>query len=235
MIFFYIRHGEPIYNPDSLTPLGIKQAEAVSKRLCVYGIDKVFSSTSNRAIQTAQPTCDALKKDMTLLDFANEKWAWDELVVMRNGKKRWLFQDDEMRELFADSSVISLGYEWYNHPSLAQYKKGFERVQKHSDEFFKSLGYEHTKNTGKYNIITPNNERVALFAHQGFGIAFLSAMLDIPYPIVANHFDMCHSGVTAIEFEEKDGYAIPRMLTLSSDSHLYKENLPTKYNGRIDL
>lgn len=235
MIFFYIRHGEPIYTPDSLTPLGIKQAEAVSKRLSVYGLDKIFSSTSNRAIQTAQPTCEALNKEPTLLDFANEKWAWEELVVIRDGKKRWLFQDDEMRELFADSSVISLGYEWYNHPSLASYKKGFERVQKCSDEFFKTLGYEHIRNTGKYNIITPNNERVALFAHQGFGIAFLSAMLDIPYPIAANHFDMCHSGITAIEFEEKNGYAIPRILTLSSDSHLYKENLPTKYNGRVDL
>ena len=235
MIFFYIRHGEPIYTPDSLTPLGIKQAQAVSKRLSMYGIDRVYSSTSNRAIQTAQPTSELLEKEIKLLDFAHEKWAWDELVVMRDGKKKWLFQDDEMRELFADPAVLSLGYEWYNHPALTTYKKGFERVQKYSDDLFGELGYSHIKNTGKYTVINPNNERVALFAHQGFGIAFLSAVLDIPYPIVANHFDMCHSGITAIEFEEKDGYAIPRMLTLSSDSHLYKENLPTKYNGRVDL
>ena len=37
MIFFYIRHGDPIYNPDSLTPLGMRQADAIAKRLSLYG------------------------------------------------------------------------------------------------------------------------------------------------------------------------------------------------------
>ena len=54
MLFFYVRHGDPIYNPDSLTPLGERQAEAVSKRLAMYGIDKIYSSTSNRAYLTAK-------------------------------------------------------------------------------------------------------------------------------------------------------------------------------------
>lgn len=235
MLFFYIRHGEPIYTPDSLTPLGEKQAQAVAKRLSVYGVDKVFSSTSNRAIMTAQPTCDLMGKEMTLLDFANEKHAWDELTLIRDGKKRWLFQDEDSRNLFSDPDVISLGYEWYTHPKLREYQKGFERVYNETSALFSSLGYEHIKNTGRYKVLKPNNDRVCLFAHQGFGIAFLSALLDIPYPIVANHFDMCHSGITAIEFKEKGGYAIPKLLTLSSESHLYKEGLWTKYNNEVHL
>ena len=28
MIFYYIRHGDPIYNPNGLTPLGARQAES---------------------------------------------------------------------------------------------------------------------------------------------------------------------------------------------------------------
>lgn len=36
-----------------------------------------------------------------------------------------------------------------------------------------------------------------------------------------------HTGVTIIEFKEQNGYAIPKVLTLSSDSHLYREGLPT--------
>ena len=72
MLFFYIRHGDPIYNPDSLTPLGERQAEAVAKRLAVYGVDKIYASTSNRAIMTATPTAQILKKDITKLDFCNE-------------------------------------------------------------------------------------------------------------------------------------------------------------------
>ena len=63
MLFFLIRHGDPIYNPDSLTPLGERQAEAVGKRLALYGVDKIFASTSKRAEQTAVPTCEMLKKE----------------------------------------------------------------------------------------------------------------------------------------------------------------------------
>ena len=233
MLFFYIRHGDPIYDPDSLTVLGQKQADALSKRLAMYGIDKVFASSSNRAIMTAKPTCDLLKKEVEILDFANEGHMWNEFVVERNGKKKWIFNDAEIKDLFADESVISLGHKWYEHEKLTAYKKGAERVSKETFEFFKSLGYEHINGTGKYKVLKPNDDRVAFFAHQGFGLAFLSEILGIPYPMFSTHFDLSHSSMTVINFSEKDGYSMPRILTLSSDSHIYKEGLPTKYCNAI--
>ena len=235
MIFFYIRHGDPVYEPDSLTPLGMRQADALAKRLSLYGVDKIYSSTSNRAIQTAKPTCELMKIDMELLDFANEGHAWNDFTIQRGNKTTWLFQDYESKVLFADNSVISLGNNWFEHPLLAEYKQGIDRVYNEAYEFFKSLGYEHIRNTGSYKVVKSNDERIALFALQGFGLAFLSVVLDIPYPIIANHFDMCHTGITAIEFKEENGYAIPKILTLSSDAHLYKEGLPTKYNNILYL
>ena len=39
MLLFYIRHGDPIYHPDNLTPLGLRQAESVAKRLALFGIE----------------------------------------------------------------------------------------------------------------------------------------------------------------------------------------------------
>ena len=36
MLLFFIRHGDPIYNPDSLTDLGKKQAEALVKRMAGF-------------------------------------------------------------------------------------------------------------------------------------------------------------------------------------------------------
>ena len=176
MLFFYIRHGDPIYEPDSLTPLGHRQAEALAKRLALFGIDRIYSSTSNRAIETAKHTCDITRKDMTLVDFANEIHVWQDLTVERNGNKCWLFQDMETRALFSDNSVISLGYDWYNHPMLSDYKKGMDKVYNDTTEFFASLGYEHLRYSGKYKVTKQNDERVVLFAHQGFGIAFLSAV-----------------------------------------------------------
>ncbi|MBR3715726.1 MAG: histidine phosphatase family protein [Clostridia bacterium] len=237
MLLFYVRHGDPIYSPDSLTPLGERQAEAVAKRLALYGVDRIYSSTSNRAILTAKPTCEILKKEPTLLDFAHENHAWDDLSIERSDGKgsTWLFAEKWVRELFNDKSIRDLGDRWYEHPAFAKhdYKKGIERIYNDIDAFFSELGYEHDRYTGKYKITNVNNKRIALFAHQGFGLAFLSCLLDIPYPMFATHFDMCHTGMTVVEFAGTEGYTIPKILTLSSDSHLYREGLPTNYNNAL--
>ena len=241
MLLFYIRHGDPIYDPDSLTPLGHRQAEAVGKRLAAFGVDKIYSSTSERAKLTATPLCELLKMDMSLIDFANEGHAWGELVCYdeRIDGLTWLFHDLKTLELFHGEEIISLGQKWYTHPAFSDEKKylgknygeGIARIAKGSDDFLKSLGYERVGD-GKYRVINDNDKRVALFAHQGFGLAFLSHLTGIPYPRFTTHFDICTSGMTVIEFENAGGYAYPKILTLSSDAHIYKEGLPTRYNGR---
>ena len=237
MLFYYIRHGDPVYSPDSLTPLGVRQAEALAKRLALYGVDKIYSSTSERAKMTAQPTCELLKKESELLDFANEYYAWLELSIDNKctGSKTWMFLDQEMVDLFNSKEIRDLGDRWYDHPEFAKcdIEKGITRIYDEADAFFERLGYGHIRYTGKYKVKESNQQRVALFAHQGFGLAFLSCMLDIPYPTFCTHFDMCHSGVTVIEFKENNGYSIPKVLTLSSDSHLYREGLPTHYNRQV--
>lgn len=233
MLFFYLRHGDPIYDPDSLTPLGERQAEALAKRLSTFGIDKIYTSTSIRAQETARPTCEMLKKEAELLDFANEGHAWNDLTTpTANGGRTWLFHHADSVRFFHDPELLSLGQKWYDHPRFegCNYEKGLARIAKGADELFASLGYEHVTGTGTYQPIAPNDKRVALFAHQGFGLAFLSCILDIPYPVITTHFDMCHTGMTVIDFQDWNGIVIPKVLMLSSDSHLYREGLPTDYN-----
>ena len=38
MLLFYIRHGRPTYSPDALKPAGRRQAEAIARRLALYGV-----------------------------------------------------------------------------------------------------------------------------------------------------------------------------------------------------
>ena len=112
-------------------------------------------------------------------------------------------------------------------------RAGMERIQRESDAFFEELGYRHLVGEGAYVAERPNDDRIALFAHQGFGLAFLSCLLDIPYPKVVSHFDMGHSAMTVIEFATVDGIAVPKVLQLSNDSHLYREGILTGYHNRI--
>ena len=235
MLFFYLRHGDPIYDPDSLTELGHKQAEALAKRLALFGIDEIYASTSTRAIETARPTCDLVKKEPTLLDFCNESHAWNDFTIKGEKGTCWLFQDIKTKELLSDPSVVSLYDKWYEHPAFAEYnyKRGIDRISEESDKFFRSLGYEHIRGTGSYRVVFENEKRVALFAHQGFGIAFMSLLLDIPLPIFSRHFDTTHSGMTVFEFRNENGLCHPKILTLSNDSHLYRDGLPLYYNRQI--
>lgn len=232
MLFFYIRHGDPIYSPDSLTPLGQKQADAVAKRFGMYGLDEIYASTSNRAMMTAQPTCDLLKIEMKTLDFANEKYPWERFTVSMGERRIWAFHHPEFRRLFHDPSVRALGDHWYDHSEFQQYsfQEGVEKTYEETDAFFASLGYEHVRHTGTYRVTQSNEKRVALFAHQGFGMVFLSCLLDIPYPVFCTQFDLSHSSITVIRFQEEEGICIPKVCTLSSDAHLYREGLPTNYN-----
>lgn len=236
MLFYYIRHGDPIYNPNSLTPLGRRQAEAVSKRLAVHGLDEIYVSTSERAKLTAQPTCELLKKEMTELDWANEDYAWlDFRVQKEDGSHHWNFMTPKYKELFNSEEMRSMGDRWYDHPIFFEtnVKNGFLRIQNAADEFFKTLGYKHDRKSHIYIAEKPNEKRIALFAHQGFGILFLSSILDVCMPQFATHFDISHSSVTVIEFKDVDGITIPKVLTVGNDSHIYREGLPTKYNNEI--
>ena len=236
MLFFYVRHGNPIYNPDQLTPLGRRQAEALAKRLAVYGLDRIYASTSTRAIQTAEPTCELLQKEMTLLDFAHERYAGRDLDITHpDGRRGWVFDFPDIMRKIRERKITEPDEPWDTLPEIKEYhlQKGVDRIAHDADEFLLSLGYKHIKGTGFYKVIKPNNERVALFAHAGFGLAFLSSILDIPYPDFTTHFDLSHSSLTVIEFREENGYTAPKICTFSSDSHIYREGLPTEYNFRF--
>jgi len=236
MILYYIRHGDPIYNPNQLTSLGLRQAEAVAKRLAVHGVDKVYSSPSNRALQTAQPLCQIIKQEPELLDWADEDLAFQDLVMYDDDDRRqWAFRHKLGRLLLSKNDVRSLGRDWHAHPVFADtnFSSGIGRIQREVDAFLASFGYRHDLENNCYYAEWANEDRVALFAHEGVGVAILSCMLDIPYPMFSTHFDMTHTGVTVIHFAEENGVVIPKLLSFSNDSHLYREGLPTKHQNRI--
>ena len=204
MLLFYIRHGDPIYDPDSLTPLGYAQAEAVMHRLCANGLDEIYASSSNRAILTATPTAKILKKEIQVLDWCNESHCWNELSMLDDtGFRTWSFSIPKFQRIFNSEEMRMLGSKWYDHKIFdgTTVKEGILRIQNQTDEFLLSLGYRHDRNENVYYPENHNDKRIALFAHEGFGAAFLSVLLDIPYPVFCTHFTMCHTGMTVIDYD----------------------------------
>jgi probable phosphoglycerate mutase len=238
MLLYYIRHADPIYRPDSLTPLGERQSESVAKRLSRYGIDRVFSSSSKRAVDTSKPLCEMLKIELEeAYDWCHESKAIEQLGVFspERGRNIFGYHHRPTIELLISKEAQDLYDNWYDHPYFdgLLFKEGTKRIQKGADDFLEMLGYRHDRENFCYYPVSPTNDRIALFAHQGFGLAFMSAILDIPYSSMCTHFYMAHTGVTVVEFAGTEGPIIPKVLTFSNDSHLYADGLSTKFQNRI--
>lgn len=244
MFLYYVRHGDPIYDPDSLTELGHKQAQALSNRFVLYGLDEIYASTSTRAQMTAEPTAKRLNLPIILCDWANEGLAWLDFAIQKeDGNKTWAFATQKYMDLFNSDAVIALGDRWYEYPDFANenFANGVKRVDDAVDEFMLSLGYKHDRAHRRYQRVGESKradgkeKRVALFAHQGFGLAFLSSLLDITYPFFCTHFDISHTGTSVIEFDDEKDFVYPKLLQHSNDSHLYKEGLLTGYNNTYKI
>lgn len=236
MLLFYIRHGDPIYNPDQLTPLGERQAEAVAKRLALYGVDKIYASTSNRAYLTAKPTSELLKKDIEQLEFLNESNPWQHITYINSlGKRTWIPDSIEALKIILSDEMKQYGDRWFDHPAFKdrEYESYLKQTDADIDSLLACHGYIHDREHRYYTAENPTEERIAIFAHAGFGSVFFSSLLDIPYHEYSLHYDLSHSSMSVVEFRVRDGICVPKLLTFSNDSHIYKEGLPTSYNNRI--
>ena len=86
MKILIIRHAEPDYSIDSLTPKGWREADLLAKRLAKLPISDIYCSPLGRAQDTAKATLEAMNKTATTLPWLHEfrGKVWDE----QKGKKR---------------------------------------------------------------------------------------------------------------------------------------------------
>ena len=135
MLLYIIRHGDPIYSPDTLTPKGHAQAAALAKRLAVNGLDQIYCSPNGRARETAQPTCDLLGLTAHIEEWTSEDPAWNDFsTTMPDKHQGWAFhiQNTELRK----KENIHRSYDdWHEMDVFAHVsaKKGYERIVSASD------------------------------------------------------------------------------------------------------
>ena len=233
MLLYIIRHADPIYNPDTLTPKGKLQASALAKRLSTSGITKIYSSPSGRAVETAKYTSELLNIPVNIENWANEV-ADKFSLVMEDGKK--VFAPDVDNTKYLTDEMIDAGKNWHSTKIFESIdaKNEYEKICKNSDEFIEKLGYKREK--GRYKIVKGNDDRIAVFCHGGISALWLSHLLNIPPHLVFAGIGINHTGVTIVDFENREsGYTAPYCLCISDISHLYKDGLPFKFTNYIEL
>lgn len=234
MLLYIVRHGDPIYETDSLTERGKLQAEAVGKRIFDAKVDRIFCSPMGRARMTAEPACRLLGMEYTVEEWTHE--IQDERLtpypdgVLKSVTfiQNTVYLENGNRDLPYSHSCECVGFNQSDMASAVSY------IETHGKEFLERLGYR--EENGIYRILRANEEKVALFCHAGFTRAWLSVLLHIPLHMVWAEFDVTHTGVTVLEFKNNEnGFTAPRCLCLSDVSHLYAAGLDMVYDNRVEL
>ena len=234
MLLYIIRHGDPNYELDCLTPKGILQAEAVGKRIAASKIDRIYSSPMGRARQTAEPACRLLGLDYTVEEWAHE--IEDERLTIGPDGNRISISHIQ-NSLLTENGSINVPFEdtmKVPYMSATQMDKACKYIWDNGKEFLERLGYK--EENGVYKILRPSEERVALFCHAAFSRAWISMLLHIPLHIMWAGMGYCHTGVTILEFKNyENGITSPKCLCYSDLSHFYKDGPDMMFDNRITL
>jgi len=229
MRLYIIRHADPDYKNGTITEHGHKEAKALAERLKIEGIDQIYCSPVQRAIDTMNYTKELLNIELITLNWTREISDW-------MGDKKHLYTStwDVPAEIIHSQKEIPTHYNWYN---IDEYKglnleKKFNEIKVKSDEFIESLGYKKTGNL--YECVNHNEKKIAIFCHAGFEKTWFAHLLQIPLTLVWSGFWVAPSSVTTIVFEKRsENYAMPKCLAFGDTSHLYKAGLPIRPRGLL--
>lgn len=232
MRLLFIRHGEPLFPGDQLTPKGIKEAEILSNRLVNEHIDEIFVSPLHRAQQTARPTLEKLPSvPHKTLDWLREfqPRTYKEYDPEKYGPC-WDFLPSDWAEDTDNYGIDT----WYKNPGMekAQAKKEYDWVCSSFDALLKEHGYE--RNGHIYKADKGNHTTLAFFCHFGLSGVLLSHLLNISPMIFWHNFCAAPSSVTIVNTEERrKGSVSFRLQAYGDTSHLYKAEEEVSFAARF--
>lgn len=204
MILYIIRHADPDYVNNTITPFGREEAAALGVRMSTVKLDKIYTSPMGRAIDTARPTMQALGMENTILDWTAESMDYMQPRVEGKGSFKFSYKD---------------GFSEMEDYSELDRSATVDALIKNSDEFLASLGY--VRQGGVYKVERPTNERIAVFCHGGFGSNWIAWLLGIPPFMGWDRIKLRTSAVTRFNFRNTEsGFTVPECDYLNDTSHL---------------
>lgn len=220
MLIYFVRHGHPDYESDSLTEMGNLQAEAAAKRLANAGIQEIYSSPQGRAYETALYTARPLGLKVHTCEFIHElTWgSVDETPVYGNGQP-WKM----VAQMTSEGKSLTVR-DWQSEEIFSRTKlvAGTQYVAEGIDQWLQTLGY--TREGEFYRVGENTNKIVAMFSHCGSSTAALAHMLGIPFPQLCAIFQPKYTSVTAISLSDAPGtLTVPKIQIMNDYRHT--ENL----------
>ena len=229
MKLLIIRHGDPDYSIDSLTPQGRIEAELLSRKMEKTEVAAFYVSPLGRARDTAEYTlkklgrtaevCDWLREFPASVDKPNRagSCAWD-----------WLPQD------WAENDAFYSAKDWMHEPMMeaAGVPALYRNVTEGLDALLEKHGY--VREGRLYRAVRPNEDTIAFFCHFGLECVLLSHLLNVsPMPLWHGTCAAPTSVTTVVTEERRKGIASFRMSAFGDTSHLYVAGVAPSFAARF--
>lgn len=228
MILHIIRHGDPDYERDSLTPLGRAQADALARSLAAAPLRRIFCSPLGRAQDTARPASLASALPVETLPWLREM---DDVTV------RDTHRPDLAVWKIAPPRLLGLDTAHWTHSELFHDTKLAERMAElkaGADTLLSEYGILRRENGLAADRDLSGAGEAAIFCHLGVGLTLTAYLLGLCPAYLWGTAYLAPSSVTTLLLEQLENRRCGfRMLRMGDISHLFRAGLPAGTSGLL--
>lgn len=219
MKLVFIRHGDPDYAQDTLTPRGWREAACLAGRVAGWQVRDFFVSPLGRARDTAGVSLQRLGRQAQVLDWLTEFVVevddpatggrrgipWDLMPAYWTAEEGYYHPD-----AWCDTGIMASG----------PVREHFERVAAGLDGLLREYGY--TRQGRLYAVEQGNEDTLVFFCHMGLTLAALAHLLHLPATALWHGMCVAPTSLTVLETEEREpGVAVFRARAIGDTAHLY--------------
>ncbi len=252
MKLIFVRHGEPDYKNDALTPKGKIEAELAAKRIKDWNVTQFYVSPLGRAKETAFYTLNATGRSAIELPWLKEFYY---PVVNEVTGHRGVPWDFVASDWTADECMFGLEDSFLDFPYLAKnadIRQGYHDVITGFDTILEEYGFRrenryyrdlNLKEDRKIestvcaenkplNAGVDNEPVLVFFCHLGVTCLILSHLVSIPFETLAHGFFMPPTSMTIVTTEERwSNEAWFRIQAIGDCTHLHAGDHPISPAG----
>ncbi|MDO4487670.1 MAG: histidine phosphatase family protein [Eubacteriales bacterium] len=233
MKLIFVRHADPDYSIDSLTPTGWKEAEALRDRIAKIPANGYYVSPLGRARDTAKTCLEPLGIEAEIKPWLREfnidvkkpntpddtdgDCVWDWMPIDWKERPNFFLED-----------------KWFLEPELVacNVKEEHEKVIKGLDDFLSEKGY--VREGLQYKAVRPNHDTYIFFCHFGLECVLIAHLINTSPMILWHGMCSAPSGVSILNTEERmEGIASWRMSEFGDISHLYAKGMEPSFHARF--
>lgn len=232
MRLLIIRHADPDYSIDSLTPKGWREAELLSDRIAKLDVKAFYCSPLGRAQDTASLTLKKMGREAVTLDWLKEFYYCRVKLPYTNGER--VITWDLLPSFFTKIDALYDKDEFMNVDFMNEgnYPELYKNITDGLDGLLAKHGY--VRNGRYYDAAKPNRDTIVFFCHFGIECQMLGHLLSISPVVLGQNFCAAPTSVTTLYTEEREkGIASFRCSAFGDTSHLYAAGEEPAFSARF--